>query len=931
MSVQNLKPVIVSSLLDPYVLTDSLLDQGPNLEEFDTALREYYTSYFEKTSIKSLTGSSLISFLCFGEFPFLLHQLSKGVTFTAELFDELRKRLDRLTDEERDFVLEQLPEKVRKPLEKNWKKPCSMRVVQAAAKAATSVTRGLAYVGKKCLSFALPLAGKACKKLLSPVVSEETQDHLIEAAGRVGRMMARDTASFIRKLGYKAISYALHDLHHDINVLFQQFLNSKVGSETIEQLEKSFNELTPRKAARILFSSLKEFCRTHHEIASDGKLDPKNSASVLLALRHAAHKNRLPTVEMNRGLGSLLENGISPEEIAEQFHILLDDVLLDVDAPFPEEDFLEFCKQNNLEMAPRECLSLIRKAFYIKNCMGGVSPETVYLAELVLLDLKRALVLSDKIPLVTLVVCQDSPSVKKRAAALLQEHFAKEGFFPTSNQEAEALELHYFCLAALEDNPTPEERRKILSLMSIADGILQNLFSPQNLMETVVLHHVKNRLGPVILQKCLSDEGRLWLRILGKLTGQNIEDKICLLLAKAFVKNGLATLKDTHAVSKMVLKLFKAPTEHLDEYQIAHGKDPFNAEEFEIRPSHRRKIELSYQAEDEMQSQFAQAASNLSFGKRFFLGSTVSAMGKDIADLTKRADWGLWLLHFSDRLAEGISHPEEIEPLYLSNPDNRGSIQMVTSDLLPAMGWVTSYSAFTGYLETGDKSLEEYNYNDSLQGVRNRLLERRVVARVMAVMGNSRLSPALVREKIASSINEHVETMLKEIWGIDSKHPKAKFVKERYMQFLLMADSDQLLRLVQTSSEYIDAIRFLLLHLSDQAYQNEGVKLEKMTAQADRLEEEIGRKLEKINTFIELEAELDRATDDSQSGATDDVRIHDVTKDMETIPIQVLRREILALERTRANLLRRIKVSEERTASLFEERSLLKSMSQLPN
>jgi len=855
----NLLKSFVSKSIDPAIVKEnfnSYLSKNP--ESVQRLVETTYGNWAVRCFSKKITTFIMTTCFSLGGLSMGMELPSKTIHTISKSFHAFRQGLDRLTDEERLTVLDQIPADFRRVFEKNWRAPAKIRVVETVSTVVTKTFDAANSLASYGLSFAIPRAAKYASRLISPIVSQEKQLAALKAVRSCSQ-------AFLNTIGPPIAKHLALSLQDPIEKATQTLEKIPIVLETTDHIDHLIEAFAPRKLAKIALSSLVDFCR-FNEATKQHTADP---ISPLSYLHHAASMGLFPSGDINLALQILLKNGSNPEQIIPEMLYLFSTALADADIPKNQQAFLNFCRENQLENFSRKALLLVENSYYIRALGNAALPEIRFLADLVLLDPKCALINIEDEYSRAISFCTQKKDISNEVAKRLKEHFAKQELIPDSGSEALALELHFSCLILLEDETISKETRTQLeSFLLLAEGMMNSLFGPRQLLETVVKLHVKQVLYPKIIQCFLTPNGKRLLSALEKMGIPNLQDQLSTKIADLFVKKGLSTLTDMHSLSLTLLKLFNSPTSHLEDLS---------------------NKSLKYQAAELVALEFQKWSQSMSFGKQLLLGSTVTGLSHDLINLTTRADWGVWLLFLSAHLAQSLDHPQSLEMLHLTgHPADEDFCHVLTS-LLPSLQWVPQLSWFlSGQISAADKRLD-ISIHTQLGTFQTQMQMQQLSARILQQVEIENFS---LRE-IHQNLGQHIEETVIHVLGIDRHSPQFSSSCTWYLEFLLKASPWNLLEILRKTVQQPSLLKeHFLVHNEKQ--------IAHIEVQISKIEDEIERHDHLSRLFEESAQEYFSGSDDTESRA---LVMKNLTIQIQTTPTDQLKKRLNSLK-TQKNTLK---------------------------
>lgn len=680
-------------------------------------LPEAYANMVTGGLVKMVTNPLLIGKV--GGLAALINSVSEG-------FATLRNACDKLSDAERAAFLRTLPPALRGPLEKDWKMPLPLQILELLGLIGTKANNFALSVGRKCLSKALSFAGKMTRTL----IGAENQQLIANGLSSVGKQfisdICGDAASFLTHASKPLVKGVQPHLQPILEKLTKDFHHI---DEILCNLDQVAQTLPPAKLANCLFSSAATFSEINKAAEKDAKNQRKMSQLRFIQLKKAAQERAFPTQEMNRGIELLLQD----DSLSLDAHAayLFDAALAEKDITpaenaLIEERYQQFCTNH----APSP---LLKKAFYLKS-LGG-DPEILFIADLILIKPEDAL-------------------------------------------------------------------------------------NPESLIERAGILFVKKELFPTLVKKLFPKDFPDLLSALSKLSGIDLNDKLGTLLGVEFMKRGLSLLTDKHLLSTIILNLLGAPSDHVEEYspsttdrreyerRLAQFCDSQGSEDYtnclrklsveriDDREKNRRVMEAVRDVED----QFYDWANELPPIKKAVAGNTIRSLGADLLNLSRRQDWGLWLLLFAGELNQAILDPESAAALDLIDKESKKKINLIVKDLCPSTKWVPDITPFIQYyLENGQTMMQ--SYAEPIRSIKGALQMQSLVGYVINSIKfhsdqpfPSDIEEALFKKGVERIMKEHVKSAVEKIWGEEGAH-----FASSYVQFLLKQEPKKLFQAIQTT------------------------------------------------------------------------------------------------------------------------------------
>jgi hypothetical protein len=740
--------------------------------------------------VKATFSFILKSYSSLGGFFMGLEMPAKVVQTISHQFHALREKMDLLSPEEREVVLSQIPKECRSLFSKEWKPTKKVQVVEALGCAVAKTFDVISSAGGRGLKYAASRTLGWGSRLLSPLISQERQMTVVNGTRAVCGRFTRDMISLFSSF---LSDMAKRVAHQQLN----GFSSIPIVQETTAHLDDYLAKWSLQQIAYVVFVSLSDYCRFHLSLPSQCSRD------VIVSLKRGASSGLLPSPVLNSALQQLTKNGTAPEIMVEHLLFVFASVLANAEKPLPREDFLQFLKDHNLDGLPKESLLLDQNSFYIRSLGDDVGPEIRFLADLVLLDPKCALINIESACHKGLSDCIDLGADHSEIEMRSRDYIAKHVLVPDSGYEPLALELRFACMHLLERGGLNEEQeRQVRAYLACSDGAMHHLFGPQNLLKTVAKLHIKRLLYPQLIECLTPPNTKLLISALGKFAACDIHDKIGTALAHVIVEKGVSGLTDLHTLSLALLKAFGVPTEEFEEYVYESGADPLSGQSFSYTKNSSKA--LKYQAAEQVAREFQKWVASLSYTRQWVLGSTIQGLSTDLIGLAQRGDWPIWLIFLTSRLAQNLSNPDLVPRLNLEAPETSAEFCGVVTTFLPSLQWIPRLSwFFSAQITKLNTQLAELSIPSIFANMERQMGLQRLTVRVFEHLPkvHAEENPRPYLQEIYRRLAQHIDETVVNVYRIRKNSPAFNFYAESYLNFLLEQPSSKLLETIQVVSQ----------------------------------------------------------------------------------------------------------------------------------
>lgn len=693
-----------------------------------------------------------------GKLPGRVELPAKAVDAVMRAFFELRTSLDTLNAEERRAVLEQLPpslESLKKMLSPEWTPPTALKVTRAVSSALVTISNGFKGIGDYATSKTTSLISQASSVVISP----ETRQKVVENVVGVWNIFIGGASDLITLSAMSKAQQVLGkgaSVERVLNFLTNQF---RLVDQTLAKIDSTLNAFPPSKVMATAFLSLDSFCQL-----SKGARDsfPKNLEDTptnrqQFELHYAATRNLLPTPELNRAFQSLCDPALYgqslKERCLEQLASQIDPQASDHTAEQVNKNFKIFYDQKlaHLPGPPQgDALQLIKAAFKAKNQGKLVRDEGI------------------------------------------------------------------LCLADM-------------ILASPQDYTEDATITPSNLMKHAALFYVKKELYPTLADQFFPPELKLLIQGLTKLTGIDIQESVSDAISHIIVDNGVNYLTDPLAISTIVLQTLGVDATHFADYTekaIGNGTPEAIRKSFTdllqsigtegyadklkalaVKPQAQPKEVVGGQVVEEIDLATNGVLDQYSRLIQFVV-SPARELGKNVAQLNKRQDFGMLILLLAGRLNANLKQPLQAPDLDLVEPDAIHKIARIAEELCPASSGLMKAlklipkKFLKSTLKSNQDFLRAFKYSEFTAFTENTLrinhLTHTFLKGLMPFPGLDQ--QADIEQGIGQALYRHIQDNLQVIWGVDANSANILECTQEYLTFLEKQTPAELVKLVKEAS-----------------------------------------------------------------------------------------------------------------------------------
>lgn len=759
-----------------------------------------------------------------GQLPARVDLVAKGIMKTVEAYSDFQKKFERLTDAEKAVLLKQLPENspLRDIMSGRWEVICESfshiadpesivqiaKVGYVAAKTLAQLSQGLEAVGNYTLEEIFTLGKMIVSSSSEGAVSSEKVPHAVKQILSKGQEVTPVISKKIQTIWNKLVKETCDIVTEKVVPMVQENLQRQIGKheggiewgletftnhfalldETLKKIDSTLKDLPPRTLLATTFSSLDAFSQLTIQAKENcpEELLKDEESQQKFQIHYAAANNRLPTSAMNSAFSILCDPKTGEKSLRNRYFGVLNEALQKIPPSnkdvqeASEKAFSAFCEKQKLKGENPADLELIKSAFLIQYFNDSSKPENssqtnpnCFLAEMVLLN--------------------------------------------------------------------PQD--------FLGDKEIQS----EELMKKAGVLYVKQNLYPTIVQKFLPADYSDLVRGIGKLTGSDIEESVKNAIANAIIENGIAYLTDPQAISTVVLHVLGADIKQLS---LPEGAQPgsrkklealFNSlatagfaealKEISVKQDTRTKEEIEQQSIHEVNDAADHMVNQYSILIKKILQKPAEALGKDVAALANRKDWGLCLLMYTHQLNQTLQDPTHAPKLDLTSPEAQIRLEHYMQNLYPeaaplihTLRKVVPHSLMANVWQGNQDWLQNLSYSDYIGSIENNLSLNHLTKRFMDELKfhspqslPAGLDETALSQGIKQTLDAQINEMVNKIWGVEASAPEAAEYRKDCIECLNQQPPGKLMAFIKEGN-----LRLEIINQKEAA-------LKALTAEADAL------------------------------------------------------------------------------------------------